>query len=65
MVGFFMYRESDDKKNEAAVAAIEEVDEEAEGAAFKGTMQKFQKGEGEDEEKETLGNPGTKTDYAK
>ena len=53
MVGLFMYRESDDKKNEAAVAAIEEVDEEAEVAAFKGTMQKFQKGEGEDEEKET------------
>ena len=34
MVGLFMYRESDDKKNEAAVAAFEEVDEEAEGAAF-------------------------------
>lgn len=72
MVDLFMHREFDDKKKETAVAAAEEGEgaEEAEGAAVKDTMQKFQEGEGaegedEDEEKETWGNPATKADYAK
>lgn len=72
MVDLFMHREFDDTKKETTVAAAEEGEgaEEAEGAAVKDTMQKFQEGEGaegedEDEEKETWGNPATKADYAK
>lgn len=72
MVDLFMHRDFEDKKKEGAAevgAAAEEGADEAEGAAVKDTMAKYQEGEGADEEdedeKETWGNPATKADYAK